>query len=216
MTAVSNDYHFITTWRVRGTSGEVADVIRDPLDLPRWWPSVYLSVEELLPPDEHGLHPRVRLRTKGWLPYTLTWEFVATESRYPERYAIRAYGDFVGQGIWDIQQDGEFVNVKFDWRIRAEKPLLRALSPVMRPVLEANHRWAMRQGEESLVLELRRRRAATDAARREVPPPPGPVTYAAVGILAGAALVGAGLGLLVLRQQRSRRRRKRGDDGSDD
>ena len=213
---MSNDYHFTTTWKVRGTNGEVADVLRDPLDLSRWWPAVYLSVEEVTPPDKHGLNQRVRLRTKGWLPYTLLWEFVVIESRYPDRFAIQAFGDFVGRGVWTITQDDEFVNVEFDWRIRAEKPLLQALAPLMRPLLEANHRWAMGQGEASLSLELARRRAATDAARRTVPPPPGPVTYAAVGILAGAALVGAGLGLLVLRQQRkSRRRRERDDDEGD-
>lgn len=204
---MSNDYHFITTWRVRGTSGQVADVLRDPLDLPRWWPAVYLSVEELTSPDDRGLNQRIRLRTKGWLPYTLVWEFVTTESRYPERFAIEAFGDFVGRGVWTITQDDEFVNVEFDWRIRAEKPLLQMLTPVMRPLLEANHRWAMQQGEASLNLELERRRAASDAARRDVPPPPGPVTYAAVGILAGAAAVGGALGWLVLRQRRKRRSR---------
>ena len=41
-----NSYHFITEWRVEGTCGEVADVLGDPVALPRWWPSVYLGVEE--------------------------------------------------------------------------------------------------------------------------------------------------------------------------
>lgn len=212
MTDSPNDYHFVTNWRVRGTCGEVADVIRDPLDLPRWWPSVYLSVQELEPPDDRGLKQRVRLHTKGWLPYTLQWDFVVTESHYPERFGIDAFGDFVGRGLWTITQDGDEVNVQFDWRIRAEKPLLRALSPVMRPVLEANHRWAMQQGEESLTLELQRRRASSEAVRRTIPPPPGPVTYAAVGILAGAAAVGGTLGYLIWRSQRRRRRRRDEDE----
>jgi hypothetical protein len=203
-----NDYHFITTWRLEGTSGEVADVLRHPLDLPRWWPAVYLGVEEVEPPDANGLRQRVRLHTRGWLPYTLQWEFVVTESRYPERFALEATGDFVGRGVWTIEQEGPCVIATYDWRIRAEKPLLRALAPLMRPLLAANHRWAMRQGEESLKLELLRRRAATDAARRSVPPPPGPVTYAAVGILAGAAVIGGGIGYLVLRQRRNARRRR--------
>ena len=207
MTDPSNDYHFVTNWRVRGTCGEVADVIRDPLDLPRWWPSVYLSVQELQPPDDRGLHQRVRLHTKGWLPYTLQWDFEVTESRYPERFGLDAFGDFVGRGLWTITQDGDEVNVQFDWHIRAEKPLLKTLSPLMRPVLDANHRWAMQQGEASLNLELQRRRATSEAARRSVPPPPGPVTYAAVGILAGAAAVGGTIGYLIWRSQRRRRRR---------
>lgn len=66
-----NQYHFVTTWQVDGTAGEVADVLRAPLDLVRWWPAVYLEARELAPPDERGLHQRVQLRTKGWLPYVL-------------------------------------------------------------------------------------------------------------------------------------------------
>jgi hypothetical protein len=200
----TNEYHFITTWRVEGTTGEVADVIRDPLDLVRWWPAVYLAADALAPPDERGLHQRVRLRTKGWLPYTLDWDLEVVESRYPEHFALVAAGDFVGQGVWTIVQDGPFVAATYDWRIRAEKLLLQRLAPLVRPLLEANHRWAMAQGLESLKLELLRRRASTPEARRSVPPPPGPVTYAAVALLGGAALVSGGLAYLVLRGIRRR------------
>ena len=68
---MSNAYAFLSRWRVEGTCGEVADILGDPLALPRWWPSVYLDVDELRPPDARGLGRRVRLHTKGWLPYTL-------------------------------------------------------------------------------------------------------------------------------------------------
>ena len=203
-----NEYHFVTTWRVQGTTGEVADVLRDPLDLARWWPAVYLSVQPIEPPDEHGLNQRVRLHTKGWLPYTLRWELRVTSSRYPEHFGIEATGDFVGTGVWTITQDDGYVNATYDWRIRAEKPLLKVLEPLMRPVLEANHRWAMKQGEESLALELRRRRTTNRAAYEAVPPPPGPIDYAAVGLVAGAGVVATGLGYLVLRRRRRRRARR--------
>lgn len=202
-----NEYHFVTTWRVQGTTGEVADVLRDPLDLARWWPAVYLAVHEIEPPDEQGLNQRVRLHTKGWLPYTLRWDLRVTSSRYPEHFAIEATGDFVGRGVWTITQDEGFVNATYDWRIRAEKPLLKLLEPVMRPVLEANHRWAMKQGEESLKLELLRRRTTTPDGYRGVPPPPGPIDYAAVGIVAGAGVLAAALGYLILRGRRRRRAR---------
>ncbi|MGE3474123.1 MAG: polyketide cyclase [Vicinamibacterales bacterium] len=201
-------YHFVTVWRVPGTTGEVADVLRDPLDLVRWWPAVYLSAQPLQGPDERGLGQRVRLRTKGWLPYELNWDLTVVESRYPERFVLEASGDFVGRGTWTLVQDGGFVEARYEWQVQAGKPLLQMLGAVMRPVLEANHRWAMRQGEESLRLELLRRRAGSAEARRSVAPPPGPVTYAAVGILAGAAVVGGALGYLILRQRRKARRRR--------
>ena len=206
MTA-ANEYHFVTRWRVEGTCGEVADIIGDPLGLPRWWPSVYLGVEQLRPADARGLGARVRLHTKGWLPYTLKWELEVVDSRYPEGVTIVANGDFEGRGVWTFRQDGRFVDVEYDWRIRAEKPLLRSLSFALKPMFAANHRWAMARGEESLRLELARRRAASDAARAEVPPPPGPITYAGIVVIGGALALGAGLVYIIRSAVRSRARR---------
>jgi hypothetical protein len=201
---VTNDYAFVSRWRVEGTCGEVADVLGDPLALARWWPSVYLQVEELQPRDARGLGGRVTLHTKGWLPYTLRWEFTVVDSHYPYGFTLTASGDFDGRGVWTFRQDGRFVDVTYDWRLRAEKPLLKKLSFVMRPLFEANHRWAMAQGEESLKLELARRRATSDEARMRVPPPPGPITYAAVGLIAGVAAVGGALTYLMVRAVRRR------------
>jgi hypothetical protein len=201
-----NDYHFVTRWRIEGTCGEVADILSEPLTLPRWWPAVYLAAEETRRADAQGLGQRVRLHTKGWLPYTLRWEFEVVESRYPHGYTLVAHGDFDGRGVWTIEQDGDFVNATYDWRLRAEKPLLRNLSFLLKPLFEANHRWAMAQGLESLKLELARRRASSDAARARVPPPPGPVTFAAVGLIVGVAAVGAGLTYLAVRVARRSRR----------
>jgi hypothetical protein len=107
--------------------------------------------------------------------------------------------------VWRFEQNGPSVDITYDWRIRAEKPLLRTLSPVLRPLFDANHRWAMRQGETSLRLELERRRAMNARARAAVPPPPGPVTYTAIGILAAAATVVGALAFLVRRSRRRSR-----------
>jgi hypothetical protein len=202
-----SDYHLVTRWRVEATCGEVADILNDPVSLPRWWPSVYLDAEELAPAGSDGAGRRVRLLTKGWLPYTLLWEFVVVESRYPHGFTLDASGDFVGRGVWTITQDGPVADVVYDWRIRAEKPLLRQLSPLLRPLFEGNHRWAMAQGESSLRLELARRRATSDTLRSAVPPPPGPVTYAGVVLVAGAAAAIGGVAYLLLRNRRPRRRR---------
>ena len=153
-----NDYHFVTRWTVSSTCEAVSDVLGDPLDLPRWWPAVYLKVEELRTGGAGGLGRRVRLLTKGRLPYTLRWEFEVVESRYPHGFTIVADGDFEGTGTWTFEQRGSDVDIMFDWRIRAEKPLLRWLSFVLKPLFAANHRWAMAQGEIALVSELTRRR----------------------------------------------------------
>jgi hypothetical protein len=162
----SNDYHFVTRWRVRGSVQDVSDVLGEAEELPRWWPSVYLGVKVLEPGDERGIGKVVELHTRGRLPYSLTWSFRVVESDPPRGYTIDAWGDFVGRGTWTFRQDGEYADVTYEWRIRADKPLLKWFSPILKPIFSANHRWAMARGEESLVRELERRRAAGPPAAR--------------------------------------------------
>jgi hypothetical protein len=78
----SNDYRFVTRWVVESTCEEVSDVLGNPLDLPRWWPMVYLAVTELRPPNASGTGRRVRLLTKGKLPYKLTWLHDCGDGRF--------------------------------------------------------------------------------------------------------------------------------------
>ena len=136
----------------------MSQILGNPLDLPRWWPAVYLEVVELRAPNGEGIGRRVRVLTKGKLPYRLRWEIELVESRYPYGFAIEANGDFEGTGTWTFAQSVDTVDVVFDWQIRAEKPMLRWLSFVFKPISEANHRWAMARGEEGLVRKLAHRR----------------------------------------------------------
>jgi hypothetical protein len=169
---IANEYHFITHWRLKASRTEIVDIIGNADDLPRWWPSVYLEVRTLEQGDASGVGKRVALYTKGWLPYTLRWQFVVTEAAPPDGFTLVAEGDFVGQGVWAFRQDGEFVDIQYDWRISAQKPILKYLSFIMKPLFSMNHLWAMARGEESLRLELLRRHAATDAERLNIPAPP--------------------------------------------
>ena len=100
----TNEYHFITQWSIKGTVKEVAEVLGQATDLVRWWPSVYLDVQEVEAGDENGIGKVVRLVTKGWLPYTLRWSFRVTESTYPNGFTLEAWGDFIGRGIWKLEQ----------------------------------------------------------------------------------------------------------------
>jgi Polyketide cyclase / dehydrase and lipid transport len=200
------EYSLVSEWRVLGTVEEVADVLEDVREFSRWWPSVHLDVEELEPGDERGVGRRARLHTKGWLPYTLDWELCVAESRHPEGFSIEAKGDLAGRGVWTFEQAGAWTLVTYDWQVRAEKPLLRLLSPWLRPVFGANHRWAMRMGERSLALEISRRRAATAAERAKVPPPPAPAPTGPFLLAAGAAAAAA---YLLARRLAKRRRRRR-------
>lgn len=168
----SNEYRFITHWQVKSSAEEVFDILSDAEDLARWWPAVYLDVQVLAAGDKNGIGKTVSLFTKGWLPYTLRWQFRITEVNKPLGFALEAWGDFIGRGIWKFTPDGEGVKVIYDWQIRADKPLLRALSWLFKPIFAANHRWAMAKGEESLKIEIKRRHARNAVGADLQPPGP--------------------------------------------
>jgi hypothetical protein len=171
----TNDYHFVDRWRVEGNVSEVADIIENALSLPGWWPSVYFEVKQIEPGEgNHGVGRLISLRAGGWLPYTLRINFRTVESRYPHGFSMDATGDLEGKGIWTFEQDGSFVNVTYDWTIRANKSIIEKLSFLLKPIFRSNHNWTMRRGHESLKLELLRRRAKSPEELARIPPPPQP------------------------------------------
>ncbi len=182
----SNDYHFITHWRVPGLVKEVTDILSDLTALPRWWPAVYLDIHELAAGDSNGVGRQVEVYSRALLPYSLRWRFTVTGVT-PSSFTIEAHGDFEGRGIWTLEQAGDWVNIAYDWKIQARKPILRSLSFLLKPVFAANHVWAMARGQESLLLELERRRARTDSERDLIPPPPPPVATSTFPLALGAA-----------------------------
>jgi hypothetical protein len=198
VTMTANEYHFITYWRVEGTLQEVADIIGNGPDLVRWWPSVYLDVKQLEPGDENGLGRVVSLYTKGWLPYTLRWQFRVIEIT-SNGFTLEAWGDFVGQGKWTFEQDGSMVNIRYNWKIRADKSLLRYFSFIIKPIFSANHHWAMSKGEESLKLELMRRHSKTPYERARIPEPPPATTTSPIPLMA-ASLITLLIGVVMLRR----------------
>src|SRR5262245_35051837 len=160
----SNDYAFLTQWRIAAPKELVYDIMSRGEDLPRWWPDVYLAARIERPPDGGEVGTKLFLHTRGWLPYTLRWTAETVRVDPPAGFEIRATGDFDGTGVWSFEQDGPETHVRFDWRLRAEKPILRALSFVLKPLFAWNHRWAMARGLVHLREEVERRRAA-DGAR---------------------------------------------------
>jgi Polyketide cyclase / dehydrase and lipid transport len=155
----ANEYHFVSHWTVRATVAEVYDVLARIIEFPRWWPSVYLDAREIEPGERDGRGKTFSLHTRGYLPYTLRWQLRVADLRPPAGYAIEASGDFVGKGVWTLAQRGEHVDITFNWDIRADKPLIRRLSFLFKPLFAANHRWAMAEGERGLRAEVERRRA---------------------------------------------------------
>ncbi len=207
----SNDYHFVTRWRVQGDVKEAFDIISDAADLPRWWPAVYLDAQVLDPgdPGHHDIGRVVSLHTKGYLPYTLRWRFSVVEVAPYQRIVLEPAGDFTGRGVWTFEQDGEWINIVYDWDVQANKPLLRRYSFIFRPIFAANHYWAMRTGELSLKLELERRRAQTPEEHAQLEEPPQPTTSSIVPLTLAVSGFWIGLGVAVVAIARWLRGRSR-------
>jgi hypothetical protein len=153
----SNDYAFLTHWRVPGTLEQAYDILIDVRGYLRWWPDVYLEVGPI-GSISAGVGAKTRLLTRGKLPYKLHWQAEIIEADRPISFVIRATGDFDGHDVWSLQPQDNDVAIAFDWRLRAEKPLLRYLSFLFKPLFKWNHRWAMVCGEEGLRAEIARRR----------------------------------------------------------
>ncbi len=173
----SNEYIFQSRWRVESTCEEVFRLIDEVPAFARWWPSVWLKVETLATADEQGVGATYRLTTKGWLPYLIHWVSRTTEKQFPHQIALEATGDFQGRGVWFFTADGPMVDMVYDWRIRADKPLLRRFSFLLKPLFAFNHNWAMSKGLDSIKLELARIHAPGDEVRKRIPPPPPPVFW---------------------------------------
>ena len=126
------------------------------------------------------------------------------EAVSPLRIVFDASGDLNGRGTWNFTQDGDFVDIAFDWNVEPAKPLLQRLTPALRPVFEANQRWAMQQGENSLREELIRYRARLPEDLLDAAEPRGPVEVPVRWIAAGALAVSA-IACIAMLRRKSRR-----------
>ena len=198
----STDYHFVDRWRVRGTLDEVAAILFDSAGYTRWWPSTYRSIHVLHagktePGPDRGEGQVGLIQAQGWLPYTLSFVYRSSNIHAPHGFTVEAWGDLTGRGIWTLTQDSDFADITYDWRVRADKPILRTFSFLLKPLFRHNHTWSMRRGEQSLKLELARRRARTADELARIPPPPQPINATPYVLLALA-------GLLILLKPRRR------------
>jgi len=51
-------------------------------------------------------------------------------------------------------QDGDHVNVTYEWAVRANHPLIRRLHRLLAPLFAVNHNWTMNDGLRGLRRQL--------------------------------------------------------------
>lgn len=150
-----NSYRFHSVWPVACPPAEVFEVLADLRSYLEWWPEVRAARQtgELA----------AELRCRSLLPYDLVFE-VRHNTRDPDRLVLRAdlVGDLDGTAGWTLLPHGDGTKVVYDQEVVVRKPLLRALGPLLRPLLKANHELMMRHGRRGLNTYL----AGVRAARR--------------------------------------------------
>ena len=144
---MAGEYVFVDEWDVRAPREAVFMALADASTYPEWWSAVYISAETDGPPElgrvSHG-------HFRGRLPYTLRTRSEIVRYEPPESFEVDVVGDLSGHGVWTLSERSDIVHVHFDWRVRADRPLLRHLTPVMRPVFRWNHNWSIQRAIEGL------------------------------------------------------------------
>ena len=154
-------YEFVDEWDVDAPVEAVFEAVADSRTYAEWWRPVYLDVEADGPP---ALGVAARHHFKGRLPYHLRTRSVIVAIDPLRRVTADVDGDLRGRGTWTLTRAPHGTHVRFDWQVHADRPLLRALTPVLRPVLRWNHNWAIaraKQGLEPYARSARRRYDAT-------------------------------------------------------
>ena len=143
----SREYVFIDEWDVAAPREVVFDTLADARAYPRWWRPVYIDVQAAGQPVVGRVS---RQHFKGRLPYHLHTRSTIVRLERPHTIEGDVDGDLRGHGIWTLTETARGTHVRFDWRVYADRPLLRVLTPILRPALRANHAWAIRRAIEGL------------------------------------------------------------------
>ena len=146
-------YRFVDVWHLDAPPERVYEILSCPREYPSWWGNVFLEASGDAGPAAPG--KRARLVTRGLLPYRLRWELECVAAVAPTTLVSRLSGDFEGDGIWTIEPLGDGSRVTLEWCPVVTKPLVRRLTPILRPVFAWNHHWAMRRGYERVSALLR-------------------------------------------------------------
>jgi len=150
-------YEIESRWQVLGRIDDVYAVLTDAEALPRWWPEAYSRVIVAADGGEDGVGRVTDITTRGILPYDVTWRVEVLETRRPELIRVKASGDVIGLGTWQLRGDDGAVHLSYLWRVRVGKPWMQKFEFLLKPVFAANHNWVMRRGELGLRAELSRR-----------------------------------------------------------
>ena len=145
---MASEYAFLDEWDVDAPREMVFEALADARTYPDWWRPVYIKVEADGPPEVGRVSQH---EFKGQLPYHLKTRSEIVRFEPPDEFEVNVVGDLSGRGVWTLsERDHGRVHIRFDWRVYADRPLLRYLTPILRPVFRWNHNWSVKRAIEGL------------------------------------------------------------------
>ncbi len=155
---MASEYVFIDEWDIDAPQDAVFDALADARTYPEWWRPVYITVDADGPPEVGRISQQ---EFKGRLPYHLKTRSTIVQMDRPGELEVSVVGDLTGKGVWTLSPaaDGG-VHVRFDWRVVADRTLLRVLTPLLRPLFRWNHNWSIQRATEGLEPYARSRASA--------------------------------------------------------
>jgi quercetin dioxygenase-like cupin family protein/uncharacterized protein YndB with AHSA1/START domain len=158
-------YRFVDEWDVAAPPEAVFNALADTRTYPLWWRPVYVKVESA---GRVEVGAESRQHFKGRLPYQLHTRSVITELDAARRVTADVDGDLRGRGVWTVTPTAGGTHVRFDWQVHADRKLLRALTPVLRPMFRWNHKWAIARAVDGLEPYAQRTAAGARSAAAQV------------------------------------------------
>jgi polyketide cyclase/dehydrase/lipid transport protein len=141
-------YRFTAVWSLRADVSAVYAAILDLTGYPLWWPDIR-SVERI---DDDTAEMVIR----STLPYALRFRMRrAVQDEHAGRVRVDLSGDVEGALYGALTATSPGTRLVIAQQVVANRPLLRTLAPVARPLLRANHTVMMWRGQRGLRDHLR-------------------------------------------------------------
>ncbi|NIH84145.1 SRPBCC family protein [Amycolatopsis granulosa] len=142
-----NAYQFRDTWLLSAPVPQVFDAVTDVAGYPRWWPDVR-AVSQV---DDDT----AELVCRAALPYALVIRMRRDEEDVNRgRLRVHLTGDLEGELAAVVLRRPGGTRLEITQHVIATKRLLRALSPLARPLFQVNHALMMRRGLRGLQSHL--------------------------------------------------------------
>ena len=157
MCKVSRDIQWFATFLRLKTGEEMdcgplqttAETIMDVATWPKWWSG--LEFVQITNEKPNIIGSTAKMTWKASLGYRIHISLTMSEYQELKHIKFSSEGDLKGFGSWDFNSEGENTTcIKMLWNVQANKPWMRALSPLLRRFFIYNHNKLMRDGEAGL------------------------------------------------------------------